>query len=422
VSVDVDTEHSMFKSYQVGTIYGIPFRLDVTFLLILPVFAGILGAQIGDVVPLFNEMFDTTIDADSLTTGVVPWVVGFVAAVALFVCVTLHELGHSVVAIAYDYEIESITLWLLGGIARPAELPRNWGHEFWIAVAGPSVNIVIVALCGVALLVVPPVDVVVFLVLYLAILNLGLAAFNMLPAFPLDGGRVLRALLARNQSYVKATRQAAGVGKVFALLIGLVGLLRLDFIMMAIALFVYIAATSETRQMMLDAAFDGVAIEEVMTPADKLTTVESGLGLADFLDVMLEDRHIGYPVLDGGSFVGIVTLEDVQDSELTEGTVADVMTPAENLETVTAATEVMDAFKVLGENDVGRLPVIDDGQLRGLVTRTDLMRAFKIVTEQQRFDHSEIPTPTRRGRTRRIRRDQDRQAGRNPEEASEGGT
>ena len=159
-----------------------------------------------------------------------------------------------------------------------------------------------------------------------------------------------------------------------------------------------------------------------MTPADKLTTVESGLGLADFLDVMLEDRHIGYPVLDGGSFVGIVTLEDVQDSELTEGTVADVMTPAENLETVTAATEVMDAFKVLGENDVGRLPVIDDGQLRGLVTRTDLMRAFKIVTEQQRFDHSEIPTPTRRGRTRRIRRDQDRQAGRNPEEASEGGT
>lgn len=380
----------MFKSYQVGTVFGIPFKLDVTFLLILPVFAGIIGAQIGEVVPILNQAFGTTIDPEPLTRGIRPWILGFTAAVGLFACVALHELGHSVVAMAYDYEIESITLWLLGGIARPAELPRNWVHEFWIAVAGPIVNVIIVVICGGLLFVLPPIDVVVFLLLYLAVLNVVLAVFNMMPAFPLDGGRVLRALLARSQPYVRATRQAAAVGKGFAVLLGILGILMLDFILVAIALFVYIAAASETRQMMLDAAFQGVTIEEIMTPARELTTVETDLPLEDFLDVMLDDRHIGYPVLEEGRFVGIVTLEDVQASETNDQVVGDVMTPVEQVETVPTSSEVMDAFQSLSRNDIGRLPILEDGKLRGLVTRTDLMRAFKIVLEQKRFEQEDV--------------------------------
>jgi Zn-dependent protease/predicted transcriptional regulator len=385
----------MFKSYQIGTIRGIPFKLDVTLLLILPVFAAIIGGQIGDVVPQLNDAFGTAIDPDPLTSGLRPWVLGFVAAVALFVCVALHELGHAAVSLAYGYEIESITLWLLGGIAKPAERPGTWGHEFWIAVAGPLVNVAIAAGCGLALLVSPGIDVVVFLLLYLAVLNVALAVFNMLPAFPLDGGRVLRALLARSQPYVRATRQAAAVGKGFAVLLGLLGIMMLDFILVAIALFVYIAATSESRQMMLDAAFEGVTIAAVMTTADDLTTVDVDLALSEFLDVMLDDRHIGYPVLDDGEFVGIVTLADVKSTETTDGTVADVMTPVADLQTVPVGCEVMDAFTSLNDNEVGRLPVVEDGELRGLVTRTDLMRAFKIVTEQRRFeDDGARPTLT----------------------------
>lgn len=380
----------MFKSFRVGTIFGIPFKLDVTFLIILPVFAWLLGVQIGEAAVLMNDAFGTTIDPDPLTEGLMPWLLGFIAAVALFGCVALHELGHSVAAMAYDYKIESITLWLLGGIAKPAEQPKNWVHEFWIAVAGPIVNVIIVGITAILLIAVPMADVLVFLLLYLAILNVAIAVFNMLPAFPLDGGRVLRALLARNRSYVRATRQAAAVGKGFAIFLGIMGLLMLDFILMAIALFVYIAATSETRHMMLDAAFEGVEIAEIMTPADELTTVEVDVPLEELLDVMLEERHTGYPVLDDGEFVGIVTLADVQDTKITDGVVAAAMTPVDELVTVQPETEVVDAFQALGSNPIGRLPVVaEDGELLGIVTRSDLMRSFKVVMEQQRFEEEQ---------------------------------
>jgi Zn-dependent protease/CBS domain-containing protein len=390
----------MFRSYRVGTIYGIPFKLDVTFLLILPVFTWLLAGQIEMVVAVLNEMFGAGIDPEPLTAGIRPFLIGLAIAVLLFTSVTLHELGHSVTAISFGYEVESITLWLLGGVAKPAELPKDWREEFWIAVAGPVVNLGIIAVCGAVLLVLPPTDIGVFLLLYLGVLNAGLAIFNMLPAFPLDGGRVLRALLARNRSYVRATRQAATVGKGFAFLLGIVGLLMFRFLLAGIALFVYVAASSETKQMLLDAAFEGVAVEEVMTAADELVTVEADLSVTDLLDVMLEQRHTGYPVLDGGAFVGMVTLEDVRSTEESGVRVADVMTPVEELQTCRPDSEVMAAFRTLGDNEVGRLPVVEDDELRGIVTRTDLMRAFKIVTEQRRFKQERVRTAPVEARSR----------------------
>jgi len=376
----------MFKSYRVGTVYGIPLRLDITFLLVLPVFVWIIGSQVTDIVPVFNRTFGTSLAVEELTGGAREWIIGVVGALGLFTCVMLHEFGHAAVALRYGYEVESITLWLLGGVAKPAELPRNWVHEFWIAVAGPVVNVAIAAACALLLLAVPLPAVAVFLLLYLATLNLALAVFNMLPAFPLDGGRVLRALLARSRSYVTATRQAATVGKAMAVVLGILGVFALNFVLAGVALFIYIAAASETRQMMLDAAFDGVDVEAVMTPAAELRTVPPTLALSDLLDVMLEERHQGYPVVDDGAFVGLVTLSDVQ-SAAEGGVVADVMTPAADLETVQPGDGVMDAFESLGDNDIGRLPVVDgEGTLRGLVTRTDLLRAFRIVTEQRRFE------------------------------------
>lgn len=375
----------MFKSYEVGTVYGIPLRLDITFLLVLPVFAGLLGAQIEAVIPMFNETFGVSIDAAPLTSGVRPWLVGFLAALVLFTCVTLHEFGHSAMAMHYGYEVESITLWLLGGIARPVEIPRNWVQEFWIAVAGPAVNLVIVTGCVAVYALAPPVDVLVFFVLYLALLNVGLATFNMLPAFPLDGGRVLRALLARNRSYLDATRIAAGVGKVFAVLLSLFGLLSFDFIMVGVGIFIYMGATSEARKMLFDAAVEGLTAADVMTPADDLVSVDATLTLNEFLETMFLERHIAYPVFDGGRFVGLVTFEDAQSTQRRE-TVADVMTPVDDLETVTLDTAVTRVFRTLGESDGDRLPVVDDnGSLRGLVSRTDLMRAFRAAKEQRRL-------------------------------------
>ncbi|WP_336326326.1 site-2 protease family protein [Halovenus sp. HT40] len=389
----------MIKSFRVGTVYGIPFRLDVTFLAVLPVFAWLLGRQIGEVVTVLNRLFGTTLDPAVLTAGPRPFLLGLTAVVAVFGCVTLHELGHSVVAIHHGYEVESITLWLLGGIAKPAERPQNWLHELQIAVAGPAVNVAIAAGCAVVLAVAPLGEIGRFLLLYLALLNVGLAAFNMLPAFPLDGGRVLRALLARNRSRLESTRIAASVGKGLALVLGIVGLFAFNFVLVGVALFVYIAATSESRQMMLGAAFEGLSIEDVMTPAAELTTVDARTDLTELLDVMLDHRHTGYPVLDGEEFVGVVTLADVRESQSGPATVADAMTPRDQLTMIAPDSDVMDAFREISSAEVGRLPVVEDGRLCGLVTRTDLMRAFRIVTERQRFeegiDEQPVRLPTR---------------------------
>lgn len=120
----------MFRSYRIGRLFGIPIELDVTFLLVLPVFAWLIGAQIEQTVFVLNEGIGTGIDQGTITAGIRPWLAGFAAAVGLFVGVALHEAGHSLVARAFGYEIESITLWLLGGLAQLVETPRNWWHEF----------------------------------------------------------------------------------------------------------------------------------------------------------------------------------------------------------------------------------------------------------------------------------------------------
>lgn len=381
----------MFKAYRVGTLLGVPIKIDVTFLLVLPVFAWLIGAEIDQLVTILNQVFGLGIDAEPLIGGARPWLVGLLAALGLFVGVLLHELGHSVVAMYYDYDIKSITLWLLGGVAQPAELPRNWWHEFWIAIVGPIVSVVIGITCYLLALLVPAgMNVTLFVLTYLAVLNVALAGFNMLPAFPLDGGRVLRAILGRSQSYVRATRQAAAVGKFFAVLLGLGGLFLLNFFWIAIALFVYIAAAAESRQMMLDALLEDVAVADVMTPAPEVATVPADLPVSDLLDRMFAERHTGYPVVEDGEVVGVVTLEDVRETHAPERDqlrVGDLMTSAEKLVTVRPDDDAVDVFRELADNDIGRLLVTEpDGELAGIVTRTDLMTAIRIARERELLD------------------------------------
>ncbi len=204
-----------------------------------------------------------------------PWILGLAAAIGLFVGVVLHELGHSLTAQRYGFPIDSITLWLFGGVAALSEMPEDWRQEFTIAIAGPIVS-VLVGIGSYALFLVTPasLDGARFVLAYLAILNIALAGFNMLPAFPMDGGRVLRAFLARSKPYAKATQQAATVGKFLAILMGLFGLLaQFNIILIGVAFFVYIAASSEAQQVTMKAAFQDVTVADIMTPVNDLDTV-----------------------------------------------------------------------------------------------------------------------------------------------------
>ncbi len=372
------------RSFRVGSAFGIPLKVDVTFLLILPIFAWIIGSQVGQWVDILNTAFGTGLDADPLTAGNAEWVLGTVAALGLFAGVVLHELGHSLVAMRYGFDIDSITLWIFGGIAQLSEMPEDWRQELSIAIAGPIVSVVLGALCYGAFVVAPAsADGTRFVLGYLAVLNVTLAAFNLLPGFPMDGGRVLRALLARRRPYARATQIAAEVGKGFALLLGLLGLFGGNIFMIGIAFFIFIGAAGEAQQAVMKAAFQGVTVGQIMTPADDLATVPPDASIADLFRRMFRERHTGYPVMDGGRLVGLVTLEDargVDEVERDAVRVEDVMTT--DLTAVTADSDAMTALTTMQQEGVGRLPVTDaDGQLTGLITRSDLMSAFDIIRQ-----------------------------------------
>ncbi|WP_312910110.1 CBS domain-containing protein [Natronosalvus caseinilyticus] len=373
-------------SFRIGSLFGIPIKLDVTFLLVLPFFAYLIGVQIEPVVDLLNEVMGAGISSEAITTGTTPWVLGLVAAIGLFVGVVLHELGHSLTAQRFGFPIESITLWLLGGLAALSEMPEDWRQELAIAIAGPIVS-VLVGFASYGLFTVTPasLDGVRFVLGYLAVLNVGLAIFNMVPAFPMDGGRVLRALLARNQPYARATQQAASVGKLFAVLMALFGVLTFRVLLIAVAFFVYIAASGESRQVTMKAAFEGVTVSDIMTPATDLHTVAPETSVADLIRRMFSERHTGYPVLEDGYLVGLVTLSDARDVKPVERdafTVSDVMST--ELKTIEPNADAMTALERMQQDDIGRLLVVDgggEGDLVGLITRTDLMTALNIIRE-----------------------------------------
>lgn len=224
-----------------------------------------------------------------------------------------------------------------------------------------------------------------FVVGYLAVLNLVLAGFNMIPAFPLDGGRVLRALLGRTRSHAAATELAVSVGKSFAVVLAILGIVAFNPFLVAVAFFVYIAAAAEGRRTALAATFEGVRVADVMTPASELSAVEPTESIAEVLDRMFGERHTGYPVLESGRLVGVVTLSDVRDVALesrTTTTVEEVMST--DLETVGPDTEAMEAMTRLERVDIGRLPVVDrTGTIVGLVTRSDLVTAITVIRERR---------------------------------------
>ena len=379
------------KRFRVGSAVGIPIRLDVTFLLVLPVVAYVIGAQLGEWAPLLADTLGATIDAEALTGSVaVRFAIGAIAAVGLFACVVAHEFGHSLVARRYGVSIESITLWLLGGVAQMAEIPEDWKQEFTIAIAGPVVSVAVGVLSYAAFLATPPGGVALealrFTLAYLAVMNVVLAAFNLLPGFPMDGGRILRALLARSRPHARATQQAARVGQGFAILLGLWGLLAgFNPFLIVLAFFIYIAAASESSRTVMNAALEGVEVRDVMTPGDELDVVDRGTSVADLIARMFRERHTGYPVLANDRVAGIVTLSDAREVDEVEReafTVEDVMT--REVETATPATPVMDAFETMQAEGIGRLLVVDGAdadRLLGLVSRTDVMTALEIVKE-----------------------------------------
>ncbi len=297
--------------------------------------------------------------------------VGFI--LALFGCVVLHEFGHALTARKYSIRTRDITLLPIGGVARLERMPDKPIQELWVALAGPAVNVVIAIVLFAWLSVTAALEPLSQLgvvrgsfIERLMMVNVLLVGFNMIPAFPMDGGRVLRALLAMRMEYTQATQVAANIGQGLAFLFGFVGLLSNPLLIFT-ALFVWIGAAQEASMVQMKSALGGIPVRRAMLT--DFRTLAAGDSLARAVELILAGSQQDFPVVDNGRVLGILTRGDLLKAlsqQNTAARVADVM--QRDFEVVDAFDMLEMAFARLQSCGCHTLPVTHAGQLVGLVT------------------------------------------------------
>lgn len=375
----------MDGSLEIGRVFGIPVRLHFTFLLVIPLFAWIIGSQIGLTVDLIESLFGVPIDRTIITQEYMPYFLGALVALSLFFCVFVHELAHSLIARAKGIKINSITLIIFGGVASMEETLPDPKVELPMALAGPLTSLGLGILSFILVYIIdafvtsaPVAGVLVYGFGYLALLNVLLFGFNLLPAFPMDGGRVLRAWLAKRMPLHQATRIASDIGKGFAILFGIVGLLSFNFLLIIIAFFIYVGAGQESSMVTTNFLLQDVRVGEIMST--DLRVVEPTMPLYEVIRLMYTTKHLGFPVVERGELIGIIALADIhRTSEIDREAmqVRDVMS-RQPVTTLPPTASVTEALKIMAMQNIGRIPVVEHGQLVGIVTRTDILTVLEL--------------------------------------------
>jgi Zn-dependent protease len=342
-------------SWKIARVAGIDLRVHATFLILLVWLALVYYREIGSVAGAAN---------------------GVLFTLALFGSVILHEFGHALTARRSGVPTRDITLLPIGGVARLESIPNKPKQELEIALAGPAVTLGIIVVLFVFLraLGVPLTrgDAAMLspgrssFLAQLMWVNVSLLLFNLLPAFPMDGGRVLRAGLALRMDYLRATMLAARVARIFALLFGVVGLLY-NPLLVLIALFVWLGAASESSATQMHTLLSGVSVERLMirdirtlAPSDTLDTA---------LHHILEGFQTDFPVVENGAVAGVLTRAGLLSGLAKEGREAPVTRWMEKtFRTASAGEPAEAAVARLGECKCRTLPVVSDGRLAGVLT------------------------------------------------------
>ena len=380
-----------------GRIGSVEIRLDWSLIFVFILITVNLGAGL---FPLQHPEW----------SPVLVWAMALIAAMLFFASVLAHELAHALMARRHGLQVDSITLFLLGGMARIRDEPKRPGVEFWVAIVGPITSLVIGAvalLLAIAALGAPfsveegrawwmrPLAPAATLLLWLGPINILLAVFNLLPAFPLDGGRVLRAILWRTTGDLeRATRWASGVGRAVALLLIFAGVLMIfgrtipllggglvqGLWLILIGWFLNAAAINGYQQVVVRRMFAGLPVARLMRPLSPPVSMNSPID--DVVDRFLQapaERCL--PVVDHGTFEGLVCLSDltkVPRQQWGSRTVGEIMTPVTALTVATPAEDATHALRKLAVQDVDQLPVVEEGEVRGVVRRADLIRWMEL--------------------------------------------
>ena len=349
-------------SLKIGTVAGIGVYIHATFLLL-----------IGWVAVSYYLTHNTL--AGSLQG------IGFI--LALFGCVLLHEFGHALTAQRYGIKTRDITLLPIGGVARLEKMPDKPVQEFWVALAGPAVNVVIAIGLFVWLQATGTLQPLLnlnvtsgSLLMRLLAVNLSLAIFNLVPAFPMDGGRVVRALLAMRLEYTRATQIAALLGQGLAFVFGFIGLFTNPFLMF-IALFVWIGAAQEASMVQMKSALGGIPVGRamltefhVLSPNDPLSKV---------VGLILSGTQHDFPVVENEAVVGILTQKDMLLGLAQRGQDTPVSQVMQHEFQVTDLGEMLEpAFARLQSCQCRTMPVLQHGQLVGLLTMENVTELLMI--------------------------------------------
>ncbi|BCL78755.1 peptidase M50 [Ktedonobacteria bacterium brp13] len=366
----------MSGSFRIGRILGIDINIHLSWLIVLVLLTFSLA----------NGYFPTAYPGHTNVTYVV---LGFVSTILLFVSVLLHELAHSLVARARGIPVHAIVLFVFGGVSNIEQEPQTPGVEFSMAFVGPLVSFLIGALCYVLLFLIRGNHSFLVSVLsYLAFTNIILGVFNLIPGFPLDGGRVLHSIIWKITGSVQTAMNAATiVGQSFAYLFILFGILQFFYGNIVVGLFIVFtgwfllsAAQSASTQSILETAFAGVLVGQVMTTSP--VTTPANISLQKLVDEYFLPQGLRSAfVVQGDQLAGLITLSDIRHTpreQWGQTPVGLAMIPVERLHTVTAQQNLKDVLTLMTGQDVNQLPVVEDGKLVGVLTRDAILRSLEV--------------------------------------------
>lgn len=363
-------------SIHLVTIAGTQIRIHVTFFLLIAFIWFTTGRAQGQEAAIWTTVF----------------------VLALFLCVLLHEFGHVVAARRYGIRTPEITILPIGGVAHLERMPRRPMHELVVALAGPLVNVIIAGVLYAALSFTQPplslerllsIDSPAAFFAALMVINIWLVIFNMIPAFPMDGGRVLRALLAARLDYGRATTIAATIGQGLALIGGLLGFMWVHPLLILLSIFIFLGAGQEAAAARLQASTDGVPVSHAMMT--RFRTLHRGHTLGDVVNFLLEGSQTDFPVVDEtGALRGMLMRGDAVAALAEHGRdhpVTAVMVDCPKGELITPDLSLTHALEILHASPCNSIPVLtaEDQRLVGLLTRENIGEMIMVNSALNRF-------------------------------------
>jgi Zn-dependent protease/CBS domain-containing protein len=349
----------MRYSFKIGSAWGIPIELHITFIL------------------LIAAVFVLTY----------PQFYAFFLVLFLFVFVVFHELAHSVIARHYGIKVRKIILYPIGGVSEIEEIPDNPSQEWRMAVAGPLTSLLLgVALLAISLVIYPQLLTAALaltttgnLLFDLANLNILLGAFNLIPAFPMDGGRVFRALLAERLKYSDATRYAVYLGKIFGIAMAVAGFLLPNyFLLILVGIFVYIGASEEAEQTIISTTLAGVRVKDVMQ--SEVGSVNPQQSITEALEMMFKNRYHDALVEKDGVYQGVVTWNELMKVKPEERSALRVeQMPLKNI-SVYEDESILEANKIITREKIDLIPVVDretPTKVVGVLTSEAIANAYE---------------------------------------------